>query len=111
MDTYRVIKSRYITEKSSMLEGLQFATSNKSLNRCKAPKYVFLVDLNATKVEIAKAVETIYSDGKNKITVKKVNTSIKKPQRKRIRGRYGKLSGFKKAVVTLAPGDAIEDNV
>jgi len=109
-DKYSVIKSRYITEKSSMLEGLQFSKSNKCTEKCSTPKYVFLVDVNATKVEIAKAIEEIYSS-KKKITVKKVNTLTVRPRVKRFRGRYGKIAGYKKAIVSLAPGDAIEDAV
>lgn len=110
-DKYSVIKSRYVTEKSSMQEGLQFSTSNKYVSACKTPKYVFLVDMKATKTQIADAVESIYSTDKKKVKVMKVNTSIIKPRTKRFRGRYGKVKGYKKAVVSLAQGHAIDDGV
>lgn len=110
-DKYSVIKSRYVTEKSSMQEGLQFANSNKYTAKCQTPKYVFLVDMKATKTEIAEAVESIYSTGKKQIKVTKVNTSIIKPRTKRFRGRMGKVKGYKKAVVSLALGHAIDDGV
>lgn len=109
-DKYSIIKSRYVTEKSSMLEGLQFSKSNKCTQKCATPKYVFLVDVKANKVEIAKAVEEMYSS-KKKISVKKVNTVTMRPRRKRFRGRYGRVAGYKKAIVSLAPGDTIEDTV
>lgn len=106
---YNVIKSRYITEKSSVLEGLHAAEGNKSLTRCKKPKYVFLVDNKANKAEIAHAVEAIYKE--KGIKVKSVNTVNVKPKKRRVRGRLGFKSGFKKAVVTLEAGDMIESEV
>ncbi len=106
---YKVIKSRYITEKSTMLEGLQSATSNKCLARCNSPKYVFLVDGKANKNEIARAIEAIYSE--KQIKVKSVNTIKIKPKKRRVRGRLGFKPGFKKAIVTLEAGDTIEDGV
>lgn len=104
---YDVIKSRYITEKATVLGELQNATSNKSVARCKSPKYVFLVDLEATKPEIAYAIETIYKEKSVKVTA--VNTlRIKGKQKRRGRGRLGATSTYKKAVVTLEAGDTIE---
>lgn len=105
-DPYTIVYSRYITEKAKVLENLKSANSNKCLKRCKAPKYVFLVNKKANKFEIAKAVETIYAD--KKVKVKKVNTILMKPRKVIIRGRLGHKAGFKKAIVTLRDGDAIE---
>jgi len=106
---YEVIKKRYITEKATVLEQLQNNQSNRSVARCKSPKYVFIVDDNANKAEIATAIEAIYKE-KN-VKVMSVNTMIVKPKAKRRgRGRMGATSSFKKAVVTLEAGDAI-DNV
>lgn len=106
---YDVIKSRYITEKGSMLESLKDATSNPSLAKCDSPKYVFLVDKKANKQEIARAVEEIYAE-KN-IKVQSVNTIIVKPKERRVRGRVGFTAGFKKAIVTLEKGNEIADKV
>lgn len=106
---YSVIKSQYITEKSSVLQNLQTADSNPSVRKCASPKYVFLVEPRATKAEIRDAVQEIYRE-KN-ITVKAVNTINMKPKKRRVRGRIGFKPGFKKAVVTLAPGDSIEEGV
>lgn len=106
-DPYQVIKSRYITEKTTVLEGLHTATGKPSLSKCKGPKYVFIVDINATKPEIAYAIEQIYS--KNEVKVTAVNTirTKRKPTRRR-KGRPGSTIALKKAIVTMAPGDLIE---
>ncbi|MCH9630506.1 MAG: 50S ribosomal protein L23 [Chlamydiia bacterium] len=106
---YKVIKSRYITEKSGMLQGLKNSESNPCVKKCNKPKYVFLVDNLANKVEIAKAIEQIYQE--KKVKVKSVNTVRIKPKKKRVRGRVGFKSGFKKAIVTLEPGDELDDQV
>ncbi len=108
---YKIVKSRHITEKSRVLEELQHSESNPSVAKCKSPKSVFIVDQNASKPDIARAVEAIYKEKNIKVT--RVNTIRVKPKaakRGRGRGRAGHKAGFKKAVVTLEPGDAI-DNV
>ena len=92
---YNVVKHFLITEKSSLL---------KELGGSKNFKVVFIVDINANKSEISKAVETIYGVG-----VKKVNLMVKKPRVVMRRKRVGKTSKVKKAIVTLVEGDVIED--
>jgi large subunit ribosomal protein L23 len=104
---YEIIKSRYVTEKARVMEGLQNNNSNPSVRKCNTPKYVFLVEKTASKLEIAKAVEEIYSD-KN-IKVIGVNTIQVKPKARTVRGRSGMKQAFKKAIVTLKPGDVIEE--
>lgn len=106
---YSVIKSRYLTEKVSMLQSLKDAESSKSLKNCNKPKYVFLVAKDANKREIAKAIEEIYSEKKVKVTA--VNTINVKPKKRTVRGRRGKTSAFKKAVVTLSQGDELDEVV
>jgi large subunit ribosomal protein L23 len=77
-------------------------------------KYVFFVSPKANRIEVAAAIEAIYNRGKKKdkdrITVTKVNIIS-------VRGK-GARSGFrtkgsrpdrKKAVVTLAQGQVLED--
>lgn len=103
---YSVVISRYVTEKSKVLEGLSSNTSNPSVRKCTSPKYVFLVDKGANKREIAVAVEQIYAD-KN-IKVMSVNTITYKQKPRSVRGRRGHKPGFKKAIVTLKSGDVIE---
>ena len=50
---YHVIKSRHVTEKTTVLEGLQHSVSNKCVAKCTSPKVVFIVDINANKNEIS----------------------------------------------------------
>lgn len=103
---YEVIKHLHVTEKSMMLENLKNASSNRSLQRCTSPKYVFIVDKTATKIEIARALEEIYKA--KDIKVKAVNTSHTKAKPRRVRGRLGMKPAFKKAVVTLEEGDSLD---
>lgn len=106
-DPYQIIKSRYTTEKTTVLQQLQSAESNRSLSRCKSPKYVFIVDCQANKREIAEAIETIYKDKSVKVT--KVNTLYTKSKiKRRGRGRKGQTPVYKKAIVTMEPGDEID---
>lgn len=106
---FQVIKSRHITEKTTVLESLQHSTNNKCLAKCSSPKYVFIVDKNANKVEIARALESIYSE--KKIKVKAVNTINMKPKKRRVRGYKGFRPAVKKAIVTLESGDSIDEAV
>lgn len=104
---YDIIKCRHITEKTTTLANLAASESNPSVRRCTNPKVVFIVDKRANKQEIAWAIETIYS-AKN-IRVTDVNTINVKPKWRRVRGRLGKTTAFKKAVITLQPGDTIDE--
>jgi large subunit ribosomal protein L23 len=106
---YDVIKSRYVTEKARVLEGLHANNSNPSVRKCDTPKYIFLVDKKANKQEIASAVEEIYAE-KN-IKVIGVNTINMQKKPRTVRGRRGFTAGFKKAIVTLENGDTIEEKV
>ncbi|HHM21091.1 MAG TPA: 50S ribosomal protein L23 [Bacteroidetes bacterium] len=69
-------------------------------------KYTFVVNRDANKIEIKNAVEELYS-----VQVKKVNTMIMPSKTKNRNTRTsiirGRVSGFKKAVVTLAEGETI----
>ena len=106
---FDVVLSRHVTEKSRVLEQLQFNSSNPCVKKCDAPKYVFIVDKRANKREIAAAVAEIYKD--QKIKVVSVNTINNKPKARRVRGRSGLRPGYKKAIVTLEAGDSIEEKV
>ncbi len=107
-DPFAIIKTRHVTEKATMLENLYQAKSNRSLARCENPKAVFIVDIHANKQEIASAIEEIYREKQVKVT--KVNTILLKGKSKRRgRGRPGTTASFKKAIVTLEPGDIIDN--
>ena len=61
--------------------------------------YVFEVRKNATKPEIAKAVEDVFGAGKVKVA--SVRTIIMKKKPKRLGVHFGYTSEWKKAIVTL----------
>jgi large subunit ribosomal protein L23 len=86
---YDTILSPVITEKATLL-----ADHNK---------VVFRVAMEATKEDIASAVEQLF-----KVKVVKVNTLIQKGKTKRFRGHKGQRSDVKKAVVTLEEGQSID---
>lgn len=106
-DPYQVVKSIHVTEKAITLQELVNNESNPSVKRCENPKYVFIVDKQANKHEIAEALEQIYKE--NNIKVVSVNTITLKPKKRRVRGRVGFRPGTKKAIVTLEKGDTIEN--
>jgi large subunit ribosomal protein L23 len=66
-------------------------------------KVVFRVAADASKDEIAAAVEALF-----KVNVTKVNTLNTKGKTKRFRGIKGKRSDVKKAIVTLQDGQSID---
>ena len=86
---YDTILSPVITEKATMLS--------------EHNKVVFRVAQDATKAQIAEAVEALF-----KVNVVKVNTLNLKGKTKRFRGHLGKRSDVKKAIVTLADGQSID---
>ncbi len=63
-------------------------------------KYTFKVDKNANKIEIAKAVETLFKG----VKVAKVNTISVRGRKKRMGRNEGYTPAWKKAIVTLAEG-------
>ena len=78
-------------------------TAEKALAAQKANKYVFKVDSGANKIMVANEVKKTY-----KVKVLSVNI-INIPRRARRVGKTkGFKSGFKKAIITLAPGQTIE---
>jgi large subunit ribosomal protein L23 len=85
-----IIKRPRITEKS----GIQAETSGI---------YTFEVTAEANKKNVAKAVKEIY-----KVTPVKVNITNLPAKKVFSRGKNGRTSGVKKAVVYLKKGDKIE---
>jgi len=106
---YDIIKSRYITEKASVLSSLKDTQSNSCIKKFDKPKYLFLVNPKANKREITWALEKIYED--KKIKVLSVNTITVHPKKKRVRGHLGKTNRLKKAIVTLEAGDSLDEQV
>lgn len=78
--------------------------TEKSAEMLKGNKYLFCVDILANKIQIKKAIEDIY-----KVRVFKVNTVIMRGKLRRIRYQEGKTPDWKKAIVTLRPGEKISE--
>ena len=70
--------------------------TEKSNDAMQEGKYTFEVNRNATKVEIANAVEKLFE-----VKVLKVNTISVKGKSKRVGYHQGKTSDWKKAIVTI----------
>ncbi|MBQ8546138.1 MAG: 50S ribosomal protein L23 [Clostridia bacterium] len=70
--------------------------TEKSMDGISSKKYTFQVATDATKPEIAKAVEELFG-----VEVAKVNTINMKKKPKRLGYHFGYTSEWKKAIVTL----------
>jgi large subunit ribosomal protein L23 len=73
----------------------------------KGGQYSFMVDKKANKLEIKKAVETMYN-----VNVAAVNTNVV-PRKMKVRNtksgvQVGSKPAYKKAVITLATGETID---
>jgi large subunit ribosomal protein L23 len=86
---YEIIRAPVITEK---------ATAVSEHNQV-----VFRVKLDADKRQIKAAVEGLFQ-----VKVDAVNTIRVEGKTKRVRGRPGRRSDYKKAIVTLAEGSRID---
>lgn len=88
--SYEVLRRPVVTEKSTMLAG--------------QGKYVFEVAMGANKPQIKDAVERAFD-----VHVTAVNTAIVRGKVKRFgRGRPSRQPAWKKAIVTLVPGDQLD---
>jgi large subunit ribosomal protein L23 len=86
---YDVITSPVITEKSTLVSEFN--------------QVIFNVAKTATKPQIKAAVEALFG-----VKVTAVNTLVRKGKVRRFRGRPGRQSDQKKAIVTLAEGQSID---
>ncbi len=91
MHIYEIIRRPVVTEKSNILADLY-------------GQYTFEVDRRANKHQVKQAVEAIFG-----VQVRQVRIVNVKPKR----GRYGRRkvvreTAWKKAIVTLAPGQRLE---
>lgn len=86
---YQIILSPVITEKATRLSEYN--------------KVVFKVAKNADKTAIRQAIEGLFN-----VKVTKVNTITVEGKNKIFKGRPGTRSDYKKAIVTLAPGQMLD---
>ncbi len=89
-DVYQVIKGPWITEKSNW--------QKEAVNQVS-----FVVDRRANKVEIKEAVERVF-----KARVETVRTIIGSGKKRHVGRNVVYRPDWKKAVVTLKPGERIE---
>ena len=91
MDMHIILMKPLLSEKSTQI-------------REQDQRYTFLVHPDANKVEIKKAVESLFN-----VKVVAVNVVRKRPSDRVRQGRViGRKPGWKKAYVKLAPGENIE---
>ena len=90
---YDVLRRPLVTEKTNYL--------NSNLHQ-----YVFEVTESANKTLVKDAVETLFDV--NVVRVNVINVPAKRTRRWRNRRLMVRRSRYKKAVVTLAPGDTID---
>ena len=110
-NAHEIIVAPHITERSVALSyGDPGVKEEKDLVR----KYTFIVAKSANKIEIKQAIEAIYNAGKKKgeaIVVENVRT-VRVLGKKRRRGQ--RSTGYepdrKKAIITLAKGQMLEDS-
>ena len=77
--------------------------TEKSTKLSEHNKIVFKVPTGANKKNLKKNIETIF-----KVNVVKVNIINKQNRAKMTRGKKIKISGFKKAIITLKKGQSID---
>ena len=84
--------------------------SEKSIDESTRGKYTFAVHDDANKIQIKAAVEELYK--KEGVTVVSVNVLTTKAKEKKRGTKRGRITGYttpwRKAIVTLAPGQKIE---
>jgi large subunit ribosomal protein L23 len=90
---FDILRRPIITEKSNYQAG--------DLNQ-----YVFEVSNDATKQMIKDAVETVFDVDVNRVNI--INVPAKRSRRWRNRRIKVRRSSYKKAIITLEPGESID---
>ena len=93
-----VIIRPVVTEQTMLMGGGQFAGTGDDANT-----YVFVVRRDANKVEIRKAIQSMFD-----VSVTAVRTMNYRGKSRRVGRVAGKRAAYKKAVVRLAPGESID---
>jgi large subunit ribosomal protein L23 len=99
-----IIKRPLLTEKGTALKETGGRSDGDVLDPdLIAPQLLFEVARDANKLEIRHAVEKLWN-----VTVVKVRTSLVRGKEKRMGRFIGRRPAWKRALVTLAPGQKIE---
>jgi large subunit ribosomal protein L23 len=91
--TYDILRRPIITEKSNYQAG--------DLNQ-----YVFEVSMDATKQMVKDAIETVFDVDVARVNI--INVPAKRSRRWRNRRVKVRRSAYKKAIITLEPGETID---
>jgi large subunit ribosomal protein L23 len=105
MSRFRVVPGVVTTLARQQMYDILLAPmiTEKATNVSEYNQVIFRVPLAATKREVKAAVEGLFS-----VKVTAVNTIRVRGKQKRFRGRVGRRSDYKKAVVTLGAGQRID---
>ena len=91
-------------EKVNLFDKILFPiVTEKSTNLSSQNKVTFKVPNRANKINLKKNIEKIF-----KVNVTKINIINKQPRTKLTRGKKIKVSGYKKAIITLKKGQSID---
>lgn len=90
---YDILRRPIVTEKSNYQAG--------EMNQ-----YVFEVSMDATKQMVKEAVETVFDVDVARVNI--INVPAKRSRRWRSRRVKVRRSAYKKAIVTLEPGESID---
>ena len=91
-------------EKIHLYDKILFpVVTEKSTNLSEQNKIVFKVPSKANKINLKKNIEKIF-----KVNVIRINIINKQNRTKLTRGRKVKVSGYKKAIITLKKGQSID---
>ena len=99
----QIIKRPLLTEKGTLLKDTGGNPQGDLDPEAVKPQLLFEVAKDANKVEIRHAIEKLWN-----VNVLAVRTVIVRGKEKRVGRFVGKRSNWKKAVVTIAPGQNIE---
>lgn len=102
MKPHQIIKRPLLSEKGSRLKetGGQAGADEESLRS----QVIFEVHQDANKIEIRRAIESLFAD----VKVADVRTQVYRGKIKRMGRFIGQRAGWKKAIVTLEAGSKIE---
>lgn len=101
MELYKILEAPVITEKSTAQAN---PTPSRRRGSNPSAKYTFRVATDANKIQIREAVEKRFN-----VSVIAVNTMHVRPKERGMGRRRGTVPGWKKAIVTLAAGQTIDD--
>jgi large subunit ribosomal protein L23 len=99
----QIIKRPLLTEKGTALKETGGRPDEAIDPEQLSPQLLFEVARDANKIEIRNAVEKLWN-----VTVLKVRTAVVRGKEKRMGRFMGRRPAWKRALVTLAPGQKIE---